>query len=176
MKVFAVVTILAVAVSAAPTKELCPAPIGPIPSYGLPIPPLNGGIPPLNGGNPPLNGVIPPVNGVIPPVNGVIPPVDGVIPPVDSVIPPVDAVIPPVSGGNGTGQFECPTGLYTNPQCCAADVLGLADLDCDVPSSIPKDGADFQAICAAGGKQAKCCVLPILGQDLLCVDAIGANN
>lgn len=130
MKVFAVATILAVAVSAAPTKELCPAPIGPIPSYGLPIPPLNGGSPPLDGGNPPLNGVIPPINGVIPPVNGVIPPVNGVIPPVDGVIPPVDAVIPPVSGGNESDQFECPTGLYSNAQCCAADVLGIADLDC----------------------------------------------
>lgn len=24
----------------------------------------------------------------------------------------------------------CPVGLYSNPQCCATDVLGVADLDC----------------------------------------------
>ncbi len=24
----------------------------------------------------------------------------------------------------------CPTGLYSNAECCATDVLGVADLDC----------------------------------------------
>ncbi|UKZ64898.1 uncharacterized protein TrAtP1_006105 [Trichoderma atroviride] len=137
MKVLAIATILIAAVSAAPTKELCPSPIPPIPSYGLPSPPLNGEIPPLNGGNPPLNGVIPPVDSVIPPVNVANPPVDDVIPPVNVANPPVDDVIPPVnvatpvSGSNVFGQFECPAGLlYSNPQCCSVDVLGIADLDC----------------------------------------------
>lgn len=32
----------------------------------------------------------------------------------------------------------CPPGLlYTNPQCCQVDVLGLADLDCVVRKSPP---------------------------------------
>lgn len=132
------VAIFAAAVSAAPTKDWFPFPFAPIPSYGLPppfngvIPPLNGVIPPLNGVIPPLNGVIPPVNGVIPPVNGVIPPVNGVIPPVNGVIPPVNGVIPPVTG-SGAENALCPRGLlYSNPQCCSADVLGVADLDCHV--------------------------------------------
>ncbi|KAM0515544.1 hypothetical protein ACHAPE_006071 [Trichoderma viride] len=167
MKFFAVATILAIAVSAAPTKELCPAPIVPIPSYGLPTPPVDGVIPPVNG-------VIPPVNIATPPVNVATPPVDDVIPPVNVATPPVNAVIPPISGGNGSGEFECPSGLYSNPQCCSTDVLGVADLDCQVPRSIPKNGADFQAICAATGKEPRCCVLPILGQSLLCQDVIGA--
>jgi hypothetical protein len=41
-------------------------------------------------------------------------------------------VIPPISGGNGSGHFKCPAGLYSNPQCCSVGVLGLADLDCAV--------------------------------------------
>ncbi|KAK1254686.1 hypothetical protein MKX08_008681 [Trichoderma sp. CBMAI-0020] len=185
MKVFAVATILAAAVSAAPTKDLSPLPAGPIPSYGLPSPPLNGGNPPLNGGNPPLNGGNPPLNGGNPPLNGVIPPANGVAPPVNDVIPPVNVAISPVGGGNGFGQFQCPALLYSNLQCCEADVLGLADLDCRSPSKTPRNGADFQAICAADGRQPRCCVLPInesinkrnlkLGQSLLCEDAIGTD-
>lgn len=39
------------------------------------------------------------------------------------------------SNGNGVARRQapafCPPGLlYTNPQCCAVDVLGVADLDC----------------------------------------------
>lgn len=35
-------------------------------------------------------------------------------------------------GNNGGGhQFKCPSGLYSNPQCCALGILGLADLDCE---------------------------------------------
>lgn len=35
-------------------------------------------------------------------------------------------------GGNGDGgEPLCPSGLlYSNPQCCSTDVLGVADLDC----------------------------------------------
>lgn len=31
----------------------------------------------------------------------------------------------------------CPDGLYSNPQCCATDVLGVADLDCGNGESSP---------------------------------------
>lgn len=116
MKFFAAATILAAAVSAAPAKNSCPSPIVSIPSYGLP--------------SPPLNGVIPPVNGEIPPVNVATPTVNLVVPPINVATPPVNIVIPPVIGGNGSGQFECPGELYSNPQCCSVSVLGLADLDC----------------------------------------------
>lgn len=30
----------------------------------------------------------------------------------------------------------CPGGLYSTPQCCATDVLGLVDLDCAVRTSL----------------------------------------
>ncbi|PON29046.1 hypothetical protein TGAM01_v202154 [Trichoderma gamsii] len=80
-------------------------------------------------------------------------------------------------GGNGNGnggdEYECPKSLFSNLQCCSTDVLGLADLDCKTPSNTPANGDDFQAICARDGRQPKCCVLPILGQSLLCQDAPG---
>ncbi|CAI6335385.1 unnamed protein product [Periconia digitata] len=55
-------------------------------------------------------------------------------------------------------------------QCCATDVLNLADLDCATPPTTPTDVNSFIDICAEGGQQAKCCVLPILGQALFCAD------
>ncbi|UKZ90376.1 uncharacterized protein TrAFT101_005399 [Trichoderma asperellum] len=67
-------------------------------------PPPYGGIAPDH--NPPFGGGIPPINsGGLPPTNGAYP------------------------GGNN--RHLCPSGLlYTNPQCCSAGVLGVADLDC----------------------------------------------
>ncbi|KAL7919383.1 hydrophobin [Trichoderma austrokoningii] len=68
----------------------------------------------------------------------------------------------------------CPTGLYSNPQCCGTNVLGVAALDCHTPDVIPTAGPLFQAVCAAeGGKEALCCVLPVANQDVLCIPAIG---
>lgn len=130
MKFAAVATILAAAVSAAPAKNSCPSPIVSIPSYGLPSPPLNGVIPPVNGEIPPVNVATPTVNLVVPPVNVATPTVNLVVPPINVATPPVNIVIPPVIGGSGSGQFECPGELYSNPQCCSVSVLGLADLDC----------------------------------------------
>ncbi|KAM0524779.1 hypothetical protein ACHAPE_000882 [Trichoderma viride] len=70
----------------------------------------------------------------------------------------------------------CPNGLYSNPQCCGANVLDVAALDCHTPRVTPLNGPIFQAICAAeGGKEALCCVVPVAGQDLLCQPAIGAQ-
>ncbi|KAM3528963.1 hypothetical protein NHJ13051_002109 [Beauveria bassiana] len=76
------------------------------------------------------------------------------------------------STGHPGGEFHCPAGLYSNPQCCSADVLGVLGLDCDSPSRIPISGENFKHICAAVGKEAKCCVIPVAGQDLLCLDPI----
>ncbi|OWT43591.1 fungal hydrophobin domain-containing protein [Pochonia chlamydosporia 170] len=80
-------------------------------------------------------------------------------------------------GGNNPGSYNpCPSGLYANPQCCSTDVLGVAGLDCKSPSSAPTSGDNFKAVCSASGKQAKCCVVPVAGQAVLCTDAPGGNN
>lgn len=38
------------------------------------------------------------------------------------------AIAAPTS--NTGGAPLCPLGLFSNPQCCSTDVLGLAGLDC----------------------------------------------
>ncbi|KAI1388558.1 cerato-ulmin [Hypoxylon trugodes] len=76
-------------------------------------------------------------------------------------------------GGKGGAPYEACTGLYSTPQCCATDVAGVADLDCQTPSKVPHSAADFKAVCAVGGQRARCCVLPVLGQDVLCQTPIG---
>ncbi|OAA69879.1 fungal hydrophobin [Cordyceps fumosorosea ARSEF 2679] len=71
-------------------------------------------------------------------------------------------------------HFEaCPSGLYANPQCCATDVLGVADLDCYTPQQAIWSPRDFQAVCASGGQRARCCVLPVGEQALLCETPVG---
>lgn len=65
----------------------------------------------------------------------------------------------------------CP-GTDSNAQCCATDVLGLADLNCANPPTQPTSTADFINICSAIGQQAKCCLLPVLGQALICTSVV----
>ncbi|EGR51140.1 uncharacterized protein TRIREDRAFT_104293 [Trichoderma reesei QM6a] len=65
------------------------------------------------------------------------------------------------------------SGLTSTPQCCATDVLGVADLDCQTPSSPVPDAQTFEAVCAAGGQRARCCAIPVAGQDLLCQTPAG---
>jgi len=60
------------------------------------------------------------------------------------------------------------TGAGTSAQCCAVNVLDLADLNCAPPPTEPTSVADFESICAAEGQQAQCCDIPILGQALIC--------
>ncbi|TPX12474.1 uncharacterized protein E0L32_006886 [Thyridium curvatum] len=60
------------------------------------------------------------------------------------------------------------SGLYGTAQCCATDVLGVADLDCGNPSKTATSADDFSAVCSAIGQRARCCVLPILEQGILC--------
>ncbi|KAF3047375.1 hypothetical protein E8E11_009255 [Didymella keratinophila] len=57
-----------------------------------------------------------------------------------------------------------------SPLCCATDVLNLAVLDCQTPPTTPTGINNFIDICAAEGQQAKCCLLPILEQALICTD------
>ncbi|KFY08846.1 hypothetical protein V492_05860 [Pseudogymnoascus sp. VKM F-4246] len=84
---------------------------------------------------------------------------------------------------NAAQALLCPIGLYSVPQCCSTDVLGIACLDAttqlfrlhctNISSSAatgnPRNGYEFRQACAWVGQQARCCVVPILGQDLLCV-------
>lgn len=51
---------------------------------------------------------------------------------------------------------------YGTAQCCATDVLGVADLNCANPPTVPTSAANFSAECADIGQQARCCVLPIV--------------
>ncbi|KAI1275723.1 Cryparin [Xylaria sp. FL0933] len=83
------------------------------------------------------------------------------------------AVVANPTKRGGTPYDACPDGLYSVPQCCATDVLGVADLNCASPSAVPSSPSSFQSICAAGGERARCCVLPVLGQDVLCETPVG---
>ncbi|KAI0140463.1 fungal hydrophobin [Xylariaceae sp. FL1272] len=77
------------------------------------------------------------------------------------------------SGGSGGTPYDACSGLYDTLQCCSTDVGGVADLDCDSPGAVPTSPADFAAICATGGQRARCCVIPILGQSVLCETPLG---
>ncbi|KAK4118399.1 fungal hydrophobin [Parathielavia appendiculata] len=68
------------------------------------------------------------------------------------------------------------SGLYGTAQCCATDVLGLADLDCGGPVTTPANATDFSAICSAIGQRARCCVLPVLDQGILCQTPAGVDD
>jgi len=74
---------------------------------------------------------------------------------------------------HGTTPYDPCSGLYDSAQCCATDVLGVADLDCASPSKVPGSAADFRQICAAIGQRARCCILPVIGQGVLCQTPVG---
>ncbi|GAP88960.1 putative fungal hydrophobin [Rosellinia necatrix] len=76
-------------------------------------------------------------------------------------------------GGGGSPPYDACSGLYDTLQCCATDVLGVIDLDCATPPAVPTSPASFASICAKGGQRARCCVLPVLGQDILCQTPLG---
>ncbi|KAI0001546.1 hydrophobin precursor [Xylariaceae sp. FL0662B] len=79
-------------------------------------------------------------------------------------------------GGGSTPEYAaCTPGLYSTLQCCATDVLGVADLDCGNPSAVPTSAEEFQELCAAAGQRARCCILPVLGQSVLCETPIGVQ-
>ncbi|KAI0097540.1 fungal hydrophobin-domain-containing protein [Nemania sp. FL0031] len=99
---------------------------------------------------------------------------------------PLDLPIPPKRGNpsptsshppypypTGTPYEPCPSGLYSVPQCCATDILGLADLDCHSPAAVPQSASEFRFDCATGGQRARCCVVPVAGQALLCETPVG---
>ncbi|KAM0260893.1 hypothetical protein ACHAQJ_002512 [Trichoderma viride] len=69
----------------------------------------------------------------------------------------------------------CPPGLDSNPQCCAANILGVAALDCETPHTSVHDGNAFQAACARIGKQPLCCAVPVANEALICIEALGTQ-
>ncbi|KAI1078541.1 Cerato-ulmin hydrophobin family [Whalleya microplaca] len=80
------------------------------------------------------------------------------------------------SGGGTPAPYDaCTSTLYSSAECCATDVLGVADLDCATVPKAPTSGSDFSATCAALGQRARCCVLPVLGQGVLCDTPIGVS-
>ncbi|KAI1471685.1 Cerato-ulmin hydrophobin family [Daldinia caldariorum] len=83
------------------------------------------------------------------------------------------AAASPAKRGYPDGSYDACSGLHNSLQCCATDVLGVADLDCHSPGKVPYSAEDFKGICAAAGQRARCCVLPILGQSILCQTPIG---
>ncbi|KAF5011298.1 hypothetical protein FDECE_2598 [Fusarium decemcellulare] len=73
-------------------------------------------------------------------------------------------------------QYIPCSGLYGTAQCCATDVLGVADLDCGNPPENPTDADNFSSVCSAIGQRARCCVLPILDQGILCNTPTGVDD
>lgn len=72
------------------------------------------------------------------------------------------------NGGGGTTPYDPCSGLYDSALCCATDVLGVANLDCAAPPAVLTSAAQFKSTCAKIGQRARCCVLPVLGQAVLC--------
>lgn len=76
-----------------------------------------------------------------------------------------------------TRQVYTPcSGLYSTPECCATDVLGVADLDCADPPTVPSNATEFQSICSAVGQRARCCVLPIVRLHSLVLPSAVGNS
>ncbi|KAJ7604493.1 fungal hydrophobin-domain-containing protein [Roridomyces roridus] len=85
----------------------------------------------------------------------------------------VAAMANPLEVRNGAPPAPaCANGaLFSVAQCCTSIVLGVAALDCVTPPT-GTNADNFVDNCILdAGREAGCCVLPILGQDLLCEPA-----
>ncbi|KAJ7894523.1 magnaporin [Mycena leptocephala] len=79
------------------------------------------------------------------------------------------AVSTPFELSQGASSHYVPcAGFYGSPVCCGTSVLDAVALDCHTPYKSYKDPVGFRSVCAALGKQPKCCFLPIVGQGVLC--------
>jgi hypothetical protein len=95
---------------------------------------------------------------------------------------------PAMSGLQQRQSVVCASGT---PQCCATNVLNLADLNCAnrtfsspytqmicgvanilLAPTEPTTNDEFIATCSALGQQAQCCILPILQQALFCTPVV----
>ncbi|KAK1472532.1 hypothetical protein CTAM01_16373 [Colletotrichum tamarilloi] len=90
-----------------------------------------------------------------------------------SILATAVIAIPTGNTGGGSAPYDACSGLYDSLQCCATDLLGVADLDCASPATVPTSASDAKSICAKVGQRARCCVLPILGQSILCQTPVG---
>jgi hypothetical protein len=82
-----------------------------------------------------------------------------------TLVSAVSVLAGPLAGRQAdTGGPPCAQGLFSYPTCCATDVLGVASLDCVPPSVKPSDLEELQNLCAEGGKQAKCCAVPVVSR------------
>ncbi|PHH62989.1 hypothetical protein CDD81_6414 [Ophiocordyceps australis] len=62
--------------------------------------------------------------------------------------------------------------IGNSAKCCNGGVGNLLEGDCIAPVRTPLDSADFHALCAADGRTAQCCVIPVSGVGLLCDAAL----
>ena len=86
------------------------------------------------------------------------------------------AAVPTAEMAERQAPYVPCSGLYGTAQCCATDVLGVADLDCGNPPETPSDADKFSGICSDIGQRARCCVLPILEQGVLCNTPAGVDE
>lgn len=56
----------------------------------------------------------------------------------------------------------CDADLYSNPKCCAVNVVQAADLDCHALAHTPTSAKDFEAICSEKGAKPQCCGIPVV--------------
>ncbi|KAK1537598.1 fungal hydrophobin [Colletotrichum paranaense] len=94
-----------------------------------------------------------------------------------SILATAVIAIPTGNTGGGSAPYDACSGLYDSLQCCATDVLGVANLNCAPPlptaATVPTSASDFKNICHKAGQQARCCVLPVLNQGVLCQTPVG---
>ncbi|KXH32540.1 hypothetical protein CSIM01_11125 [Colletotrichum simmondsii] len=94
-----------------------------------------------------------------------------------SILATAVIAIPTGNTGGGSAPYVACSGLYSSLQCCATDVLGVADLDCASPpptaTNVPTSASNFRSICANVGQRARCCIVPVLGQAVLCQTPVG---
>ncbi|KAH8591683.1 fungal hydrophobin-domain-containing protein [Bisporella sp. PMI_857] len=82
--------------------------------------------------------------------------------------------VPAKWAGQSLNQRQAGLCASGTPQCCDVDVLGVADLNCETPPTVPTSITDFNDICASVGKIDMCCLIPILEQGLICTSPSGS--
>ncbi|KAK7716389.1 hypothetical protein SLS64_003543 [Diaporthe eres] len=76
-------------------------------------------------------------------------------------------------GGGSTPYAACTSLVYSQAQCCSADVGGVADLTCASVAPAPSSAENFKDICAESGQTAMCCTLTVVGVSLVCQTPVG---
>ena len=112
---------------------------------------------------------------------------------ITSVLASVAVALAMPAGGGDAGTL-CHSATFSNPRCCKTDLAGVATSDCVArkffastlnrerslmhftlltASPVPSTIAKFKSTCAADGKAAKCCILPLVRKFyLILVDAL----